>query len=392
MLRECVLVDGVRSANGRAHKDKGWFRNRMPDELLTACYDALFARNPQIKPEWVEATYIGTANQVGVTMDLGRLAWLAGGYPESVAGNSICQQCPSGMSAAEHAARAIMCGEGDIYIVGGVEDMLKVPMGAGAAYPKRVAEERYNLNDLMMGMTAEKVASMYNVNREDMETMALWSNRKAAAARDAGKFANEIVPIEGHDDAGNPFMVDKDQWIRDDISMEGMAGMKTPFKADGVITAAMSSPLTTGACAMILMSREKADELGCSYTIKYKAGAMAGNDPTIMGMGPVPALQKLVKRAGITMDDIGVLELNEAFASQSLAVVRELGYEKNAPFEKTNIWGGALAMGHPLGESGARIIITLNNIMKTDKKDVKYGAAALCGGFGNANAILWERV
>ncbi len=391
-MKECVLVDGMRSANGRAHKDKGWFRNRTPDELLTACYDALFARNPQVKPEMVEAVYIGTANQVGVTMDLGRLGWLAGGYPESVAANTICQQCPSGMSAVEHAARAIMCGEGDIYIAGGVEDMLKVPMGMGAAYPKRVAEERYNLQDLMMGMTAEKVAAMWNISREDMETMAYWSNKKAAAARDAGKFKNEIVPIEGHDEAGNPFMVEHDQWIRDDISFEGMAGMKTPFKPDGVITAAMSSPLTTGACAMILMSREKADELGCSYTIKYKAGAMAGNDPTIMGVGPIAAIKKLVARAGITIDDIDVLELNEAFASQSLACVRDLGIETNAPFKKTNIWGGALALGHPLGQSGARLIITLNNIMKTDMKDAKYGVAALCGGFGNGNASLWERV
>jgi acetyl-CoA acetyltransferase family protein len=340
----------------------------------------------------IEATYIGTANQTGETMDLGRLAWLAGGYPESVAGNSICQQCPSGMSAVEHAARAIMCGEGDVYIAGGVEDMYRVPMGMGAAYPKRVAEERYNLMDLQMGFTAEKVASMWKVPVEDMLQMAYWSNKNAAEARDAGKFKNEIVPIEGHDEAGNPFIVDRDQWIRDEVSIEAMAKMKPAFKPDGVITAAFSSPLTTGACAMILMSREKADELGCSYHIKYKAGAMAGCDPTIMGIGPVPAIQKLIARAGITIDEIDVLELNEAFASQSIACVRELGIETDLPFKKTNLWGGALALGHPLGESGARIIITLNNIMKTEKPDAKYGVAALCGGFGNANATLWERV
>lgn len=390
-MKECVLVDGMRSANCRAHATKGWFRNRMPDELLTEVYDALFARNPKIKPEMVEATYIGTANQNGATYDLGRQAWLAGGYPESVAGNTICQQCPSGMSAIEHAARAIMCGEGDIYIAGGVEDMYKVPMGQGMFHPARMGQ-RYDMADLPMGATAEKVAAMWNISRDDMELMAYYSNKQAAAARDKGKFKNEIVPIEGEKEDGTKFMVDTDQWIRDDINLEDMKKMKTPFKQDGVISAALSSPLTTGAAAVILMSREKADELGCEYYIKYKAGAMAGNDPTIMGVGPIACVRKLVARAGISIADIDVLELNEAFASQSLACLRDLGIEQNAPFKKTNLWGGALALGHPLGESGARLIITLSNIMKTERPDAKYGVAALCGGFGNGNSTLWEKV
>jgi acetyl-CoA acyltransferase len=388
-VKEVVLVDGVRSPNGRAHPEKGWFRNRMPDELLVACYKALFERNPQVKPEMVEAVYVGTANQGGVTNDMGRLAWLAAGLPESVAGNSICQQCPSGMSAVEHAARAIMVGEGDIYVVGGVEDMEKMPKGM--YIPKAVAE-KYGEWDLQMGPTAEKVAAMWNVSAEDMNLFAYWSNKRASEAKNAGKFKHEIVPIEGHDEAGNPILVEHDQWIRDNVSIEAMAKMKPAFKPDGVITAAMSSPLTAGACAMILMSREKADELGCSYHIKYAGGAMAGNDPTIMGVGPIAAVQKLLARTGVTIDQIDVVELNEAFASQSLVVIRELGLGQNAPFDKVNLWGGALALGHPLGESGARIIITLNNIMKYDKPDAKYGLATLCGGFGNANATLWERV
>lgn len=392
MMKECVLVDGLRSPNVRAHGQKGWFRNVRIDEVLTNVYDALFARNPQVKPEAVEAVYCGSANQTGQTYDIGRLAWLAGGYPEVVAANTICQQCPSGMSAAEHAARAIMCGEGDIYVVAGAEDMLHVPMGAGADFPPRVAERYGSINEILMGPTAEKVAAMWNISPEDMQQMAYWSNKNAAAARDGGKFDYEIVSMKGHDDDGNEFMVKADQWIRDDITIESMTKMKSPFKEGGVVTAALSSPLTVGACALILMSREKADELGCSYTLKYKGGAMAGNDPTIMGVGPVPAIQKLVKRAGITVADIDVLELNEAFASQSLACVRDLGLEKNAPFSKTNIWGGALALGHPLGQSGARLLVTLNNIMKNERTDAKYGVAALCGGFGNGNAILWERV
>ena len=390
-MKECVLIDGVRTANARAHKEKGWFRNVRPEILLINVYQELFKRNPKIKPEDVEAVFCGTANQAGMQNDIARIAWLAGGYPESVAANGVQQQCCSGMASVEHAAHAIMCGDGDIYIASGVEDMQKVPMMFAMDIGPKILE-RYKMEEIPMGATAEKVAVEYNVNRKDMETMAYWSNKKAAEARDAGKFDDEIVPVEGEKEDGTKFMVDKDQWIRDDVSMESMAAMKSPFKENGVVTAAVSSPLTAGACALLLMSREKADELGLDYHIKFVGGAMAGCDPTMMGIGPIPAAQKLLKRYNMTVKDIGVWELNEAFGSQSLAVIRELGIAQNAPFENVNVWGGALALGHPLGESGARIIVTLNSIMKTDFKDAKYGVAMLCGGFGNANATLWENV
>lgn len=389
-MKECVIVDGMRSANARAHAEKGWFRNVEPADLLVGVYDALFARNPKVKPEMVEAVYMGTAKQINSTYDIGRLAWLAGGYPESVAANTICQQCPSGMSAIEHAARAIMAGEGDIYIAGGCENML-IPMKEGVQYPSGFTA-KYDKVAVAMGPTAEKVAELYNVDPKEMRELALISNQRAAAARDAGKFKNEIVPIMGHDENGNPLLVDKDQWIRDDINIEAMEKMKSPFKENGVITAAMSSPLTMGACALILMSREKADELGCEYFLKYKGGAMAGNDPTLMGLGPIPAVKRLLARTGVSVNEIGAVEINEAFASQSLVCLKELGLENSLPFEKTNVWGGALALGHPLGESGARIIITLMNVMKSELKDAKYGLATLCGGFGNGNATLWERI
>jgi len=390
-LKECVVIDGVRSANGRAHKDKGWFRGVRPDELLINVYKALFERNPKVKPGDIEAVFCGTANQAGMQNDIARIAWLAGGFPEGVATNGIGQQCPSGMAATEHAARAIMCGEGDIYIASGVEDMEKVPMMFAMDMTPKLLE-RYNMADLPMGNTAEKVAELWKVDRKDMEVMAYWSNKKAAAARDAGKFAREIVPIEGQKDDGSKFMVTTDQWIRDDVSLEQMATMKTPFKENGVVSAAVSSPLTAGAAALLLMSRDKADELGLDYHIKYAGGAMVGCDPTVMGVGPIYAAQRLLKRAGLTVKDIGVWELNEAFGSQALACLRELGIAQNAPFDNVNVWGGALALGHPLGESGCRIIVTLNNIMKTDFKDAKYGVAMLCGGFGNANASLWQKV
>jgi len=390
-MKECVVVDGVRSANVRAHKDKGWFRHVRPDQVLIEVYKALFKRNPKVKPEEVEAVFCGSANQAGMLNDIARIAWLAGGFPECVASNGINQQCPSGMSATEHAARAIMCGEGDIYIASGVEDMEKVPMMFAMDITPKLLD-RYNMMDLPMGNTAEKVAELWKVSRRDAEVMAYWSNKKAAAARDAGKFDNEIVPIEGEQEDGTKFMVKTDQWIRDNVSLEEMATMKTPFKEGGVVSAAVSSPLTAGAAALLLMSRDKADELGLSYHIKYAGGAMAGCDPTVMGVGPIYAAQKLLKRTGLTVKDIGVWELNEAFGSQALACLRELGIAQNAPFDNVNVWGGALALGHPLGESGCRIIVTLNNIMKTDFKDAKYGVAMLCGGFGNGNASLWQRV
>ena len=390
-IKEAVLIDGVRTPNFRAHAEKGWARNLRPDELLTYVYKALFERNPKVKPEDVEAVFCGTANQTGMQNDIARLGWLASGMPESVATNGVNQQCPSGMSCVEHACRAIMAGEGDVYIASGAEDMMNVPMAMGMDFPPRIAEY-YNPMDLPMGPTAEKIADAYNISRADAELMAYHSHLKAAAARDAGKFGNEIVAVKGLDDAGNESMVDKDQWIRDNPSLEQMAGMNPAFRPDGKVTAATSSPLTAGACAALFMSRDKADELGLSYQLRYGGGVMAGCDPTMMGIGPVPAVQKLLARKGLTVADIDVWELNEAFGTQSLAVIRELGIGENAPFDNINVWGGALALGHPLGESGCRIVITLSNIMKTEFPDSKRGIATLCGGFGNANATLWEKV
>ncbi|MDY6831984.1 MAG: thiolase family protein [Thermodesulfobacteriota bacterium] len=391
-MEECVFIDGVRTPNGRAHAEKGWFRKLRPDEMLTATYDALFARNKAVKPEDIDAIMVGCANISGMQNDIGRLGWLAGGYPESVPSNTITNQCPSGMAATMHAARAIMTGEADIMIAAGVEDMEKVPMAANMDFPPRLFG-RYNLAEFPMGSTAEKVAEMYKISREDMDNMAIWSNKKAAAARDAGKFKNEIVPLKGLDDAGNEFLVEHDQWIRDKVDPAKMAAMKSPFKPDGNVTAATSSPLTQGACCLLMMSRKKADELGLSYTYKYSYGVLGGCDPTIMGMAPVPAVKKLFARTGLGTQDIGAIELNEAFASQALACIRELKLDnENAPFDKVNMWGGAIALGHPLGESGARIIITLLNVLKTEVPDAKYGLASLCGAFGNGAALLVEKV
>lgn len=391
-MKECVIIDGVRTPNGRAHNEKGWFRNVRPDELLTNVYNALFERNPKVKPEDVDCVFAGSANPSGMQNDIGRLAWLASGYPESVASQTICNQCPSGMSAAMNAARAIMTGEADIMIAAGVEDMEKVAMGANMDMAPRLWN-RYDPFAIPMGITAEKVADQWNVSKEDMVNMAYHSNIQAKKARDAGKFKNEIVPVKGQKEDGTEFFVAHDQWIRESVSIDDMMLMKTPFKEDGKVSAATSSPLTSGAAALLLVSRDKADQLGLPYSYKYKCGVQAGCDPTIMGIGPIYAVKKLFQRYGLKAADIGAVEINEAFASQSLACIRDLGLDNaNAPFSKTNVWGGALAIGHPLGESGARLLVTLHNVLKTEFPNEKYGLATLCGGFGNANAVVLEKI
>ncbi len=391
-MQECVFIDGVRTPNGRAHREKGWFRKLRPDELLSAAYKGLFARNNRVNPKDVDAVLVGSANPSGMQNDIGRLGWLASGYPDSVPSNTLTNQCPSGMSATMHAARAIMTGETDIMIAAGVEDMEKVPMGANMDFPPRLLQY-YNGADLLMGATAEKVAEEWKISRDDMENMAIWSHKKAAAAREEGKFAGEIIPVRGHDEEGNEIMVEKDQWVREKQDPEKMKTMVSSFKPGGVVTAATASPLTQGACALLMMNRKKADELGLSYSYKYRLGVLAGCDPTVMGIGPVYAVKKLFEKTGLTGNDIGPIELNEAFASQALACIRDLDLDKeNAPFDRVNVWGGALALGHPLGESGARILVTLLNIMKTDYPEEKYGMASLCGAFGNAAALLIEKI
>jgi acetyl-CoA acyltransferase len=247
--------------------------------------------------------------------------------------------------------------------------------------------------ELPMGNTAEKVAEMYKISVDDMVNFAAQSNLNAAKARNEGKFKNEIIPVMGKQEDGTEFLVENDQWIRDNPDVEKMKTMQSPFKEGGVVTAATSSPLTAGAALLLMMSREKADELGLSYSYKYSFGTQAGNDPSVMGIGPIEAVKRLFAKTGLGPKDIGAIELNEAFASQSLAVIRELKLDSdNVPFKKVNTWGGAMALGHPLGESGARIIVTLLNRMKVDYPKEKYGLATLCGGFGNANAVLIEKV
>jgi acetyl-CoA acyltransferase len=385
-MKDCVLVDGVRTPIGRAHAEKGAFRTLRPEDLLGAVYKALFERNRAVKPEDVDVLMVGCANQSGAQNMVGRMSWLANGYPESVACNGVEMQCASAMAAVEDCARGIMTGEIEIAIAGGVEMMQRVSMGANMEFPPRLLD-RYDFAELPMGPTAEKVATLYKVARKDMEELALASHQKAAKAQAEGWFKNEMIPIEVTYEDGSKQVVDSDQCVRGDTTLEKMATMQPAFKPDGVVTAATSSPLNDGATAVLLMSREKAAALGLRPTLKYVGGAMAGIDPTIMGMGPVPAVQKVMKLTGLSVDQMDAVEINEAFASQVLACAREL----KIPMAKVNQWGGALALGHPLGTSGCRMIVTLNSIMKANPS-YKYGLATLCVGFGQGNATVWGRV
>ena len=385
-MKECVLVDGVRTPIGRAHAEKGALRTQRPEDLLGIVYRALFQRNPAVKPEAVDVVMVGCANQSGAQNVVSRMSWLANGFPESVACNGVEMQCASAMAAIEDCARGIMTGEIDIAIASGVEMMQRVAMGANMEFPPRLIQ-RYNPNDLPMGPTAEKVAQLYKIQRREMEEFALASHQKAAKAHAEGCFKNEIIPMEVTYEDGSKAVVDTDQCVRGDTTLEKMATMAPAFKPDGVVTAATSSPLNDGATAALFMSSEKARQLGLSYTLKYVGGAMAGVDPTIMGIGPVPAVKKVLKLTGMTIDQIDVVEINEAFASQSIACLRDLGI----PMGKVNKWGGALALGHPLGTSGLRMVVTLNSIMKANPS-YKYGLATLCVGFGQGNATIWQRI
>ena len=388
-MREVVLVDGVRTPVGRAHKEKGALRSLKSPDLVAACIKALLERNPKVKPEELDGIYVGSANQTGCQHGIARLTWLGTGLPVSVPAVAVEMQCASAMAAIHSSANAIIADMGDMYLVGGVEDMLHVPMGYNIEFWAQIGKH-WNPFELPMGMTAEKVARTYNITRQEMDKFAYESHMKAVKAWNEGKFKNEVVPLEVTNEDGSKTVVDKDQGPRAETTIETMASLKPAFlppeQSKGV-TAGNSSPLNQGAAMLLLVERSKADKLGLSYNLKFKSGAIAGIDPTIMGMGPVPASQKALKKAGLASKDIDVIEINEAFASQSIASLKELGI----PQDKANLWGGGIALGHALGASGARITVTLNSIMKTDKKDAKYGLATLCVGFGQGATTIWEK-
>ncbi|MEX0713126.1 MAG: acetyl-CoA C-acyltransferase FadA [Pirellulales bacterium] len=385
-MKEAVVVDCVRTPIGRAHKDKGVFRDVRSDDLAVAVIKALVERTG-IDPAEIEDVVLGNTQQQGEQgLCVARTVALMAGLPLATGGATINRLCGSSLQALNQASHAIMAGFEDVQIVGGLEHMHHIAMDKGIDINPKLFH-RTSKGALNMGITAEFLAQTQGISRQAQDEFALRSHRRAAAAHAAGEFKPEIVPVWGRDEAGNRILVQVDQCVRPDTSAEALAALKPAFMPGlGTVTAGNSSPLNDGAAALLIMSREKAKSLGLTPLARVLATAVVGVDPAVMGTGPVPATQKALKRAGLKLDDIELVELNEAFAAQALACIEMLGLDE----ERVNVRGGAIAIGHPLGASGARITTTLLHNMVD--RGAKLGLATMCIGVGQGIATIFERV
>ncbi|MGO2354190.1 MAG: acetyl-CoA C-acyltransferase FadA [Marinomonas foliarum] len=385
---DVVIIDAVRSPMGKTKN--GVFRNVRAENLSAALVKELFKRNPNVDQKDVEDLIWGCVNQtLEQGFNMARAVSLLAGLPITTAAQTVNRLCGSSMSAIHTAAQAIMTGQGDVFVVGGVEHMGHVNMMHGVDVNPALSKHMAKAS-MMMGVTAEMLGKMHGVSREDQDAFAVRSHRLAHEATLQGRFDNELVSIEGHDADGNKILVEVDEVIRPETSMESLAGLKPVFMPKvGTVTAGTSSALSDGASAMLMMSAKKAEELGLTPIAKVRSMAVAGCDPAIMGYGPVPATKKALKRAGLTIADIEIVELNEAFAAQSIPVLKDLGLLDQVD-DKVNLNGGAIALGHPLGCSGTRISTTLLNVMR--EKDATVGLATMCIGMGQGIATVFERV
>ena len=384
------MISAVRTPVGRYG---GALAGVRPDDLAALAVGAAVER-AQVDPAEIEDVYLGCANQAGEdNRNVARMAVLLAGLPETVPGVTVNRLCASGLTAIVEASRAIAAGEGDLFVAGGVESMSRAPLvlpkgekpfargnvvaydtHLGWRFPNPRMEAMFPLE--AMGETGENVAERWGVSRDDQDAFAYRSQQRWQAAHDAGRFADELIPVGD---------VDTDEHPRPETTLEKLAALKPAFRAGGTVTAGNASGVNDGAAALVLASEEKARSLGVEPLGSYVAGAAVGVDPRVMGVGPIGAVRKVLERAGIGVDDLDLVELNEAFASQSLAVVRELGLDD----EKVNVNGGAIALGHPLGMSGARLVVTLLHELR--RRGGRYGMATLCVGVGQGQAALFER-
>jgi 3-oxoadipyl-CoA thiolase len=389
-VTRAVILSGVRTPIGRYG---GALSGVRPDDLAALVVREAIER-AGVPAEEVEDVYLGCANQAGEdNRNVARMAVLLAGLPEHVAGVTVNRLCASGLSAVVSACHAVLAGDGDLFVAGGVESMSRAPLALakpdkafprgdqkvwdttlGWRFPNPRLEEKFPLES--MGETGENVAERWHVSREDQDAFALRSQQRWAAAAEAGRFADELLSVDG---------VAEDEHPRPETTAEKLATLKPAFRADGTVTAGNASGINDGAAALVIASDAKAQELGVEPLGRFAGSAIAGVDPRVMGIGPVPAVRKLLERTGIGIDEIDLVELNEAFASQSLAVVRELGIDE----EKVNVNGGAIAIGHPLGMSGARLVVSLLHELK--RRNGRYGLATLCVGVGQGQAALFER-
>ncbi len=385
-MKTPVIVDCCRTAIGRAHAERGVFRDVRSDDLAAAVVRALIQRTG-VDPAAIEDVVLGnTQQQREQGFNIGRIVALLAGLPTRVGGATVNRLCGSSLQALNQGAHAIMAGAEDVQIVGGLEHMHHVAMDAGVDFNPKLFHAT-SKGALHMGFTAEFLAQTQNISREAQDEFALASHQKAAAATDAGEFISEIIPVWGRDEAGARTLIREDQCIRRDSTLESLAALPPAFMPRfGTVTAGNSSPLNDGAAALLMMSDERARELGLTPIVKIRATAVAGVDPAVMGTGPVPATQIALQRAGLKLADIDLVELNEAFAAQSLACMQTLDLDPM----KVNVRGGAIAIGHPLGASGARIATTLIHTMRS--RDASLGLATMCIGIGQGIATIFERV
>ena len=388
MVNDIVIVEAVRSAVGRAHK--GSLAQTRPDELAGQVIRKLLERVPQVKTSDVEDLVLGCAMPEGEQgLNVARVVGLLAGLSEDSAGVTINRFCSSGLQAIAFAAGAIATGVNDIVVAGGVESMTMVPMTGNKLSASAEAMKRVASVYTPMGITAENVAKRFGISRADQDAFALKSQQKAAAAQKAGVFDDEIVTVKATKYRGNEHAdVDfrTDELVRADTTAEGLASLKPAFAQGGSVTAGNASPLSDGAAAALMMKKQKADALGIKPLGYFRAFATAGVDPSIMGIGPIPAVRKLLAKAGLTIADVDVIELNEAFASQSVYVQRTL----EIPDEKLNVHGGAIALGHPLGCTGAKL--TASALYELKRRKGKYAIVTMCIGGGMGAAGLFEAI
>jgi acetyl-CoA acyltransferase len=385
-MKNAVIVDCVRTAVGRAHKDKGAYRDVRSDDLAVQVVKALVARSG-IDPAAIEDIVMGNTQQVGEQgMNAARCIGLMAGLPIESGGTTVNRLCGSALQALNQAVHSILAGAEDCQVVGGLEHMQHFPMDAGAD-PNPKLFHRTSKGALGMGFTAEFLAMSQGISRPEQDAFAARSHQLAAAAHAKGEFKKEIVPVWGKDENGERMLLEIDQCVRPDCTPESLATLKPAFVPGmGTVTAGNSSPLNDGAAAMLVMSEEKAKALGLKPLVRIRATAIAGVDPAVMGTGPVPATKKALERAGMKLEDVDLIELNEAFASQALACMRMLKMNE----DKVNVRGGAIAIGHPLGASGARVATTL--IHNMIDRGANTGLATMCIGVGQGIATIFERV
>ena len=385
--REAVIVDAVRTAVGRRN---GRLKDWHPVDLLAQTLSALVQRTG-IDAGLVEDVIIGCVSQVGEqSLNVGRNAALAAGFPETVPGTTVDRQCGSSQQAIHFAAQGVLSGAYDIAIAGGVESMTRVPMGSssqgpGAPFGSQMLK-RYDNGLVHQGISADLVAQKWGLGRNELDAFSLESHRRAARATAEGRFLSQIVPVEVRNEDGTTSIFDRDEGIRSDTSLEKLASLKPAFRPDGLITAGNSSQISDGAAAVLIMERETAEKLGLRPRARFVSFSLAGDNPIMMLTAPIPATHKVLKKAGLTLDQIDLVEINEAFASVVLAWQRETG----ANMQKVNVNGGAVAVGHPLGASGARLTTVLLN--ELERIGGRYGLQTICEGGGMANGMIIERI